>query len=182
MKNITTRDLVLASLFAALTAALSYVSIPVPFSPVPITGQTLGVMLSGALLGSKLGALSQVVYLILGVIGLPVFASGASGLASLLGPSGGFLFGFPIGAYITGIMLEKNKNASIFYMTVAIAVGGIVAVYLPGIAQLSRFVEGGILGAFMMMVLYIPGDIVKVLVGTMILKAFKARGVLSLFS
>jgi len=177
MKNITTRELILASLFAALTAVLSYVSIPVPFSPVPITGQTFGVMLSGALLGSKLGALSQIVYLLLGVIGLPVFAFGASGLATLLGPSGGFLFGFPIGAYITGIMLEKNKKASVFYMTLAIAVGGIPAVYLPGIAQLSRFVEGGITGAFMMMVLFIPGDIIKVLVSTIILKAFKTKGI-----
>ena len=180
MNNITTRELVLASLFAALTAALSYVSIPVPLSPVPITGQTFGVMLSGALLGSKLGSLSQIVYLLLGVIGLPVFAFGASGIATLLGPSGGFLFGFPIAAYITGLMLEKKKNASVFYMAVAIAVGGIPVVYLPGIAQLSRFVEGGIIGAFMMMVLYIPGDIIKVLVGTIILKAFKTRGLLSL--
>jgi biotin transport system substrate-specific component len=180
MKNITTRQLILTSLFAALTVALSFVSIRIPFSPVPITGQTFGVMLSGALLGSKLGALSQVVYLLLGVIGLPVFAGGASGLGTLFGASGGFLFGFPIGAYITGLMLEKKKNASTFYMAIAIAAGGILAVYLPGIAQLGRFVEGGIAGAFMMMVLYIPGDIVKVIVCTGILKAFKAKGILNL--
>jgi biotin transport system substrate-specific component len=179
MKNITTRQLVLASLFAALTAALSYVSIPLPFSPVPITGQTFGVMLSGALLGSKLSALSQVVYLILGAIGLPVFANGASGIGTLFGASGGFLFGFPIGAYITGLMLEKKQSASIFYISIAIATGGILAVYLPGIAQLGRFVEGGITGAFMMMLLYIPGDIIKVIVCTGILKAFKTKGVLS---
>ncbi len=179
MKKITTRQLVLVSLFAALTAALSYVSIPIPFSPVPITGQTFGVMLSGALLGPKLGALSQIVYLLLGVIGLPVFAQGASGIGTLLGASGGFLFGFPIGAYITGIMLEKKQKASLFYMTLAIAIGGILAVYLPGIMQLSLFVEGGITGAFMIMVVFIPGDVVKVIVSTTILKAFRAKGISS---
>jgi len=180
MKNFTTRDLVLTSLFAALTAALAYVSIPLPFSPVPITGQTFGVMLSGALLGSKLGFFSQIVYLFLGVIGLPVFALGASGLGVLFGPSGGFLFGFPIGAYLIGLMLEKNKNASIYYMSFAIAIGGILALYLPGIAQLGRFVEGGILGAFMMMLLYIPGDIIKVIVATMVLKSFTSKGILKM--
>jgi len=182
MMNFTTRDMVLASLFAALTAALSYVSIPIPFSPVPITGQTFGVMLAGALLGAKLGALSQIVYLIIGAIGLPVFANGASGLGTLLGPSGGFLFGFPIGAFIIGFLVQKKQKFNFLYATFAIAIGGIVTVYIPGILQLSRFVEGGLQGAFFMMILFIPGDIFKALVCTFALKIFKSRGISTLLN
>jgi len=175
MKNISTRDLVLVSLFASLTAVLSYVSIPLPF--VPITGQTLGVMLSGGLLGSKLGLLSQIIYIILGIIGLPVFSGGDSGIAVILGPSGGFLLGFPIGAFFIGKMLENKQNLSIIHIILTQIVGGIVLIYIPGIIQLSRFVEGQLSGAVLLSLTFIPGDLLKVVISSAAMKSLKSKGI-----
>ncbi|QIA26540.1 biotin transporter BioY [Thermaerobacter sp. PB12/4term] len=100
----TLRPLVLAGLMAGLTAVLSYLRIPLPFTPVPITGQTLGVMLSGLLLGPRWGFAAQLAYLLLGVAGVPVFAGGAAGLAVVLGPTGGFLMSYPLAAGLTGLL------------------------------------------------------------------------------
>ena len=107
------KGMVFAALFAAMTAAVAWFKIPLPFTPVPITLQTLMVLLSGAMLGSYYGALAMIIYLILGAIGLPVFAGGSSGIGSLLGPTGGYLFSYPIAAFIVGKMTEK-KQLNIF--------------------------------------------------------------------
>ena len=87
-------DTVLIACGSMLVALTAQISIPLPFSPVPVTGQTLAVLLIGALLGSRRGALSLVAYLLAGLIGLPVFASGAAGPAYIMGPTGGYLVGF----------------------------------------------------------------------------------------
>ena len=86
---------------------LAQASIPIPFSPVPITGQTIGVVLVGSLLGSKLGALSIILYLMEGSLGLPVFANMSAGAHILIGPTGGYLWGFIIAAFIMGYFKEK---------------------------------------------------------------------------
>ncbi|EKP94299.1 biotin transporter BioY [Thermaerobacter subterraneus] len=104
----TLRPLVLAGLMAGLTAVLSYLRIPLPFTPVPITGQTLGVMLSGLLLGPRWGFAAQLAYLLLGVAGVPVFAGGAAGLAVVLGPTGGFLLSYPLAAGLTGLLFRPG--------------------------------------------------------------------------
>src|SRR3989339_1178484 len=96
------KGMMFAALFAALTAAVSPIKIPLGFTPVPITLQTLMVLLSGAMLGARYGALSQFLYLVLGAAGLPVFAGGSGGIASLFGPTGGYLFSYPIAAFIVG--------------------------------------------------------------------------------
>ena len=101
--------MVFAALFAALTGAVAWFKIPLPFTPVPITLQTLMVLLSGAMLGPYYGALSMIIYLILGAIGLPVFAGGSSGIGALFGPSGGYLLSYPIAAFVIGYMLQKKK-------------------------------------------------------------------------
>ena len=102
------KGMVFSALFAALTAAVAWFKIPLPFTPVPITLQTLIVLLSGAMLGSYYGALSMIIYIAVGAIGLPVFAGGASGIGVLLGPTGGYLFSYPIAAYVIGYMTEKK--------------------------------------------------------------------------
>ena len=97
--------------FALLTAAAAQISIPV--KPVPFTLQTMIVGLAGAVLGAKKGAYSQIIYLALGSIGLPVFApvpDGYIGFAGLFGPTGGYLLAFPIGAFISGYIVERKKN------------------------------------------------------------------------
>lgn len=177
MKNLSTRELVLVALFAALTAVLSFVTISLPFSTVPITGQTLGVMLAGGLLGSKLGMLSQLVYLIIGLVGVPVFAGGTAGIGVFLGPSGGFLLGFPLGAFVIGKISEIKKGDNLLLIVSAQIIGGIIAIYIPGVIQLSRFVDGQLLGAITTSFLFIPGDIFKVIIATAAIKAFKSRGI-----
>lgn len=109
MEKTKLKGMVFAALFAALTAAVAWFKIPLPFTPVPITLQTLVVLLSGAMLGAYYGALSMIIYLVLGAIGLPVFAGGSSGIGALLGPTGGYLFSYPVAAFAIGKMLEKKK-------------------------------------------------------------------------
>nr|WP_269848331.1 biotin transporter BioY [Methanosarcina horonobensis] len=103
------RKMVFASLFAALTAAGAYIQIPIPFSPVPVTLQVFFVLLAGSMLKSKWGSLSMVVYTLLGIAGLPVFAGGSSGLGVLLGPTGGYIFGFILAAFLTASLPRKQR-------------------------------------------------------------------------
>ncbi|MBI2139573.1 biotin transporter BioY [Candidatus Woesearchaeota archaeon] len=121
MERRAIKGMVFAALFAALTAAVSPVKIPLGFTPVPITLQTLMVLLSGAMLGPGYGALSMVIYLLLGALGLPVFAGGGSGIASLFGPSGGYLFSYPIAAFAVGYLAKKNAvNNAVRYASFAV--------------------------------------------------------------
>lgn len=105
-----TIDLVYCSIFAAITAILAQISIPLPFSPVPFTMQILAVALAGFLLGAKRAFISQMVYIFIGIIGLPVFSGFKGGFNIVLGPVGGFIIGFPIMAFIIGYISEKNSN------------------------------------------------------------------------
>lgn len=132
-----TRELVLAALFAAVTAVLAYVRIPLPISPVPVTGQTFGFMLAGVLLGPRLGALSMVVYVLMGVAGLPVFAGGAAGIGVLVGPTGGYLWGGIAGAYVAGLVTAGRGRLSLSRALFGTVLGGIAAVYGIGVLQLG---------------------------------------------
>ncbi len=141
MKNL--RELILVSLFAAITCILSIFLIPLPFTPVPITLQIFGVVLSGAILGARLGFYSQALYTLLGIIGLPVFAGGGSGLGTLLGPTGGYIFGFMAAAYVIGLLTQygyrkfnPGKISKVLIQLGAMAVG-ILIVYTFGALQLK---------------------------------------------
>lgn len=101
-----TRDIVLASLFAAMLAISS--NIAVPIGPVPITMQPVAVLLMGMILGSRLGVTSVLIWIMLGVFGLPVFAGGKAGAITLLGPTGGFIFGYLACTYIIGYVAENS--------------------------------------------------------------------------
>lgn len=123
--------------FALLTAISAQITVPV--KPVPITLQTMAVALAGAFLGAKKGAYSQFVYLFLGIIGLPVFAQTPDaplGIARIFGPTGGYLLAFPLAAYLTGFIVEKNRN----YFTVVIAMfAGDLLIILIGTLFLDLF-------------------------------------------
>ncbi len=115
--------------FSILTAISAQISIPI--KPVPFTLQTMIVLLAGALLGAKNGAYSQILYIFLGAIGLPVFAQtadGTMGFARLIGPTGGYLLAFPIAAYLVGVLTQKNQK----YLTVIISmfVAEIVVIFV----------------------------------------------------
>jgi biotin transport system substrate-specific component len=173
------RDLVLIALFASLTAVMAlFVSIPLPFSPVPLTGQTFAVMLAGSLLGARRGAMSQLIYILIGAVGLPVFSQGMGGLGVLVGPTGGFLWGFVLGAYIIGRMVERRTRPSLLYLFAATATGGVLVVYTPGIIQLSLVAGLTLSQAAAAMLYYLPGDVIKIIASSLLAYKMHATGLL----
>lgn len=131
------RGMILAALFAALTAVLAQIQIPLPFTPVPVSGQSFGPMLAGLVLGPRLGFASQLVYLALGLVGAPVFSGGASGPAQFVGPTGGYLIGFVLGAAVTGGVARIKLWVPAVRFGAAAALGGVVTVYLVGVPWLA---------------------------------------------
>jgi biotin transport system substrate-specific component len=127
------RNLVLASLMAALTAVGAYVQIPL--GPVPMVLQNLFVLLAGLLLGARWGSTSIAVYVLVGVCGLPVFAGGKGGLAVLAGPTGGYLFGFVAAALVAGWIAHYGRPRMIMDV-LAVAVGSLV-IYCLGFPWLK---------------------------------------------
>jgi len=162
-----TRSVSLVVAFSLLTALAAQVVIPT--GPIPITGSTFAVLLTGALLGSRLGAMAMIVYLIEGVSGLPFFYGGQGGLAHLLGPTGGYLVAFPAAAFITGAFAENGWDKRFSTAVVAMAVASIV-ILLSGLAWFSVLTHTSPLVAFQISVLkFIPGDIIKILLAAAVL-------------
>jgi len=153
--------------FSLLTALSAQIVIPI--GPVPITGQTFAVLLTGALLGSRLGAMAMIAYLIEGASGLPFFVGGAAGLAHLLGPTGGYLVAFPAAAFITGAFAEQGWDRRYFTAVAAMAVGSVLII-LCGALWFSFVTRTSPLAVFQFTVLkFIPGDIVKILLAAAVL-------------
>lgn len=151
------RDVLLVVGTSLVVAALAQVSIPLPFTPVPITGQTLGVLLSGVVLGSRRAALALGLYLLEGAVGLPFFAGGRSGLG---GPTTGYLLSYPLAAFLTGSLAERGWDRKPLTAALAMLCGSLV-VFTLGATWLSAFV-GGARRAFLLGVLpFIPGDLLK---------------------
>jgi biotin transport system substrate-specific component len=162
------RDLVLILLGALFVAALAQVEILLPFTPVPITGQTFGVLLVGAALGSKRGATSLASYLALGVLGLPFFAGGAHGWDIVTGATGGYLIGFVIAAYVVGLLAERGLERSIRTSLIPFFLGTIL-IYICGVAWLSV-----VLGSFSKaisagLVPFLIGDAIKLIAASLVL-------------
>lgn len=127
-----TRELSQVALFAALTAVGAFINIPIPY--VPFTLQFMFCAFAGILLGSKLGMLSQLLYVGIGLIGIPVFTQGG-GPSYILQPTFGYLIGFIVAAYIIGRMIENKKDLSVKYILIAILIG-LFFVYLIGVPYL----------------------------------------------
>jgi biotin transporter BioY len=156
-----TRSISLVFAFSLLMALSAQIAIPV--GPVPITGQTFVVLLTGALLGSRLGAAAMIVYLAEGAFGLPFFSQGRGGFAHLFGPTGGYLFAFPAAAFITGAFAEHGWDKRFHTAAAAMAIGSVL-IMLSGWAWFSLVTNTAPLVAFQATVLpFIPGDIVKIL-------------------
>ncbi len=164
---VTSAALVL--LGTAAVALLAQVRIPLPFTPVPITGQTLGVLLIAAVLGARLGMASLELYLAGGLAGLPFFTGGASGLAHLTGPTGGFLAGFLAAALVVGALAERGWTRS-WQKTAALFALGSLVIYICGAAYLSIFT--GLRQALLIGVLpFLPGDLLKAILAAALLPA-----------
>jgi len=130
------RDFLLVSTGSLVVAAMAQVRIPLLFTPVPLTGQTFAVLLVGAALGSRRGAGSLLLYLLAGIAGLPFFAGGASGLTYLSGPTGGYLIGFVLAAYVVGRLAETGKDRRFMVAIVTFLVGEVL-IYIPALIWLS---------------------------------------------
>ena len=152
-----TKYLILTGLFAALTAIGAYIYIPLPISPVPITLQMFFTFMAGGLLGKKYGFFSQLIYVLIGAIGLPVFAGGAGGIGILFGPTGGYVLGFMAAGYVAG-MSKDNYLSKVIYMML-----GLVFIYLLGTVRLMYVVQVDFIKALTMGVTpFIIGDLIKV--------------------
>jgi biotin transport system substrate-specific component len=170
------RMMVFASLFAALTAVGAYIQIPIPFSPLPVTLQVFFVLLAGSMLKSKWGGLSIIVYTLLGIAGLPVFAGGSSGMGVLFGPTGGYIIGFILAAYTVGKLSEKAENAgkSSLLINVINMSAGVLVIYTCGFIQLMFVSEIGPGTALALGVVpFLPGEIVKTGVAAYIASTYK---------
>jgi biotin transport system substrate-specific component len=132
------RDTLLVVGGSLCVAGMAQLRITLPFTPVPITGQTFAVLLVGAVLGARRGAASLGLYLLMGLVGLPFFAGGASGTAYLLGPTGGYLVGFVVAAGLVGLLASRGLDRHIPSALLAFLTGEIV-IYLFGVAWLSLF-------------------------------------------
>jgi biotin transport system substrate-specific component len=164
---------VVVVLGTALLVVAARVEIPLPFSPVPVTGQTFAVLVIGASLGARLGALTVAAYVLEGILGLPVFAGGASGIARLVGPTGGYLVGFIVASAIVGWLAERGWTRTIL-STVAAMLIGEAAIYLFGLAWLSRFpLSVGVFDAGLAP--FLAGDFYKLALAVVVLPPITRR-------
>lgn len=159
-KKLKAKDIVYSALFATLTAVLAYITIPLPFSPIPITGQSLAVMLAGCVLTPIQAGLSMLTFLFMGIIGLPVFSGGRAGIGVIVGKSGGYLIGYLVGAVIISILVRKSKSKITMFL--ACLFGGIIVVHILGASWLGYVTGMGIGKAIMVgSVPFLPGDLIK---------------------
>lgn len=159
--------LVLGACF--FVALLAQIRIPLPFSPVPITGQTLGVLLSGSLLGSRLGATSMLLYVALGAIGLPVFTGGNGGIEYLQGATLGYLAAYPIVGLLTGWLAERGWDREVSTTVVAMVLGSAV-IYLLGAGWMAFGLGMGIEQALVLGVIpFLIGDAIKLAIAVAVL-------------
>ncbi len=157
------RDMILSAIFAAMISVLGYVVIPLPFTPVPITGQSFAIMLAGLTLTTLQASLSVAIFILLGIVGLPVFSGGASGIAALVGPKGGYIIGFLVAAIVI-TLIRRNSN-NVVRLALAGFTGGILVVYTLGVLWLSHINNLTLSKAIVFGALpFIPGDLLKLFV------------------
>lgn len=165
MKKYTTKTLILIGLMAAILSILGPLTVPLPFSPVPISFASLALSYSVILLGRKNSTISCLIYLLLGLIGLPIFSNFSSGPSKLLGPTGGYLIGYLLFVSIAGFILDHFPK-KILYSILGFTLGT-VALYTLGTLWLSYQMDLSFGEAFSLGVLfYIPGDIIKILLAS----------------
>ncbi len=163
------RDVALVLGGSLFVAALAQVRIPLPFTPVPLTGQTLAVLVVGAALGARRGSASLLLYLLMGLAGLPVFHGGTSGVAVVLGPTGGYLIGFVVSAYLVGALAARGLDRRVPTALLAFLAGEVV-IYLFGVSWLSVFLgwKGAIIGGLLP---FLVGDGLKMIAAALLLPA-----------
>ena len=158
-------DAVLVVAFSAFVALSARVAIP--WWPVPMTLQPLAVLFTGAVLGSRRGALALLLYLAEGAVGLPVFAGGA-GVAYMLGPTGGYLVSYPVVAGLVGWLAERGWDRSLVWTAAAMTLG-LLVIYAFGVAWLAGLLGDLETALVQGMLIFIPGDLIKIAIATLAL-------------
>ncbi len=165
----TLRDVALVLLGSALLALSAQVVIVLPFSPVPISGQTFAVLLLGAVLGRWRGCAAVITYLLQGAAGLPVFAGGLAGPAVIAGPTGGYLLGFIAAAWLVGMMAEHGWGRTTWSALMMMAAGTVV-IYVVGVPWLTHYLPlDSVLAAGLLP--FLPGDVLKLVLAAGALQA-----------
>ncbi|MCE5090059.1 biotin transporter BioY [Staphylococcus devriesei] len=166
----STRNLVYTALMTAIICVLGLVpSIPLPIMPVPIVLQNIGIFLAGIILGRKYGALSVIVFLLLAATGLPVLSGGRGGIGVFAGPSAGFLFLYPVVAYLIGLVRDRYLDRINFtILFVATLVVGILLLDVVGTIIMGFIIHIPVSKAIVLSLTFMPGDIVKGIIASLI--------------
>ncbi|WP_312648525.1 biotin transporter BioY [Aminipila sp.] len=175
MRYSKTTNFILCAIFAAITGATAGIIIPLPFTPVPMTLATLAVMLAGGVLGSKYGSLSMIVYVLLGAFGAPVYHGYTGGFDKLIGPTGGYLIGYILTAFITGIIIEMiNKKNNLYINVVAMSLG-LSACYILGTLWFMFSTSTPLWTALVSCVFpFLIGDVLKIVIGAMLVTKLRS--------
>ena len=172
MRTSKTQKITLCALFAALTAVLSQIVIPI--GPVPINMATLAVFCAGGLLGARHGALSLVIWAILGVVGVPVFTLFRSGPETLAGPTGGFIVGYIPAAFIIGLITERLNKGNRIRTYVTAMLLGMLTYFLLGTAWFMYLTNAELRSTLMICVVpFLPGDFLKIAVATVLVRRLR---------
>ena len=159
------------ALFAALIAVLGLIPKIDLLAGVPITAQSLGVMLCGTVLGARRGALAVVLFLALTALGLPLLSGGRGGLGVFATPSVGYLIGFPIAAFVAGLVVERAPYGITPAALIGAILGGVILLHLCGILGLSVMLGKSLTEAFWIDLVFVPGDLVKAVLAALITQA-----------
>ncbi|MCM3780559.1 biotin transporter BioY [Microbacterium hydrocarbonoxydans] len=165
------RDLARIAVFAALIVVLGTVTIPIP-GGVPITAQTLGVMLAGAVLGPRRAPLAVALVLVLAAVGLPVLAGGRGGLGVLVGPTAGYLIGWVFGAIVIGLIVHADR-ITWWRTALGVVAGGIAVVYAFGIPVQALVLGMDLAPTALSSLAFLPGDVLKVAAATALVVALR---------
>jgi biotin transport system substrate-specific component len=175
------RIMTLVGLMVAVCGICAQIAIPLPFSPVPLTLQTLAIMVAAMMLGPRWGTLVMLVYVAAGSVGIPVFAQAKAGIGALAGATGGFIWGFIPGAFVMGLLAGETQKDLKFSKALVSALAGLAIIYCCGVIQLSLVAGLSIGQAILVGVLpYLPLEAVKILLAAKIVSSVRRRGVLNI--
>ncbi|MFF2448249.1 biotin transporter BioY [Neobacillus sp. NPDC058068] len=174
------KEITFVAVFAAVMGTLGLVPpIMLSFTPVPITLQTLGVLLTGGILGARLGAMSQTIFLLIVAAGMPLLSGGRGGLSVFVGPSVGYLISWPITAFCIGYLLSRFQTLKIQHVLLINLTVGILLIYLIGIPIQAFMMNIPVLKAVKLSLVYIPGDVLKSILASILVYRLRKHPVFS---
>lgn len=174
--KVSTKEMVYAALFAALVGVLGMIPpIPLGFIPVPITAQTLGVMLAGGFLGKKTGSISMLLFILLVAFGAPLLTGGRGGFSALVGPSAGYILSWPVAAYFMGLCTEGVwDNLKAWKISLINIVFGVFLISLIGAPVMAFITQTSIWAALLGATVFFPGDIIKAIIAGIIVMQLRS--------